>query len=161
MSLEFDVCHSLWKPVYYSQDLMTGMGATGRRASRGWEFRTAMTSGASWYMQNDLQALQNRLRPLATSPSLCHSISALCIYFVYQDFPARETFLPTLCADGKVVSLSETKCLQGGGHFAGLMVVLHPLPRQPQQFWVCKTFRLISSPFHISHFTFHISRSIC
>ena len=33
MSLEFDVCHSLWKPVYYSQDLMTGMGATGRRAS--------------------------------------------------------------------------------------------------------------------------------
>ena len=104
-------------------------------------------------MQNDLQALQNRLHPLttspsshyvsilslrlhplATSPSLCHSISALCIYFVYQDFPARETFLPTLCADGKVVSLSETKCLQGGGHFAGLMVVLHPLPRQPQQF---------------------------
>ena len=85
-------------------------------------------------MQNDLHALQNRLRPLAASPSLCHSISVLCIHFVYQDFPARETFLPTLCADGKVVGLSETKCLQGGGHFAGLMVVLHPLPCQPQQF---------------------------
>ena len=66
-------------------------------------------------MQNDLHALQNRLRPLATSPSLCHSISVLCIHFVYQDFPARETFLPTLCADGKVVGLSETKCLEGRG----------------------------------------------
>ena len=78
MSLEFDVCHSLWKPVYYSQDLMTGMGATGRRASRGWEFRTAMTSGASWYMQNDLQALQNRLHPLTTSPS-SHYVSILSL----------------------------------------------------------------------------------